>query len=159
MIIKKTLFLFSFLFVSIPFFTHAQAVSKKLKCIDATSKHASGGPIGIASSTNYVLKLVSNASNKNLVIDRLWIGKEFFAVQASSQKITANPFEFTSGDTILVRASKLTLTPKKTSTASQKNYKKPFDYKGEALIGYKLYNKRKYLSIAKFEMLAPEIRQ
>ena len=156
---NKTLFLFSIFFVSIPFFIHAQAVSKKLKFIEATSQHSSGGPIGIASSTNYVLKFVSNASNKNLVIDRLWIGKEFFSVQASSQKITANPFEFASGDTILVAASKLTPMPKKTSTASQKNYKKPFDYKGEALIGYKLYNKRKYLSIGKFEMLAPEMRQ
>jgi hypothetical protein len=133
---------------------------KKLKCFNATSQAFAGGAAGSPSGVRYVFNVVAIASSENLVIDQSWIKNEYHDVIVYNKK--NGGASFSKNDTLVITATTIL------GSAFQLNNQQvtenvtqlaiPCEYKGEALLGYTLGGKRKYLIVKRINPLAQEIR-
>lgn len=151
---KKILFLSLILLAGI--FAKAKVPATKLRLISAKSQQFRGGAVGSPSGTNYTFVVVAYAANEALVIDRLWIGNEYFEVKVYNQKNGTSIFS--KKDTLEVVAKKYNpnefLLNNQKTPSSPTQIATPCKYKGAALIGYQVGKKRKYLGVEKIESQA-----
>jgi hypothetical protein len=141
--------LFLLLFLSF-FFT------KDFEVIEATYQKWSGGTPDSGTGTNYIVKMLAKSNHDKLQIDQLWVGDDFYKVEAYKQEEKSREKLFVKNDTILIKATKLIQPNSKGVMVEKKNYEnisKPYDYKGSALIGFKLKGKRKYKEISTLKKL------
>lgn len=122
----------------------------KLKVIDSEAYRWAGGRQESGMGTNYTFKLVAGKSSEVLKIDQLWIGDKYFKVYPQRQlKNLSIISEFNKKDTIIIQVNHKVLP---TDNGMQEVFSdvqiaKPYEYEGQALIGYKLKGKQKYLEI------------
>lgn len=146
---KYLLFFCAFIFV-FPF------CSRDFKVIEASKQKWSGGIPDAGKGTNYVVKMLAKTDHEKLYIDQLWIGEDFYKVQAYKQKQNRRDTLFVKNDTIWIKATKLLQPNRKGVMVEKKAYEnkeKPIDSESEALIGYILKGKRKYKEIESLKEL------
>lgn len=146
---KSILYFLIFLFI-FPFCT------KDFEIVEATKQRWTGGNADAGSGTDYVVKMVAKQNHEKLTIDQLWIGDDFYKVFAFVQDQNTRNTLFVKKDTIFIKAHYLQQPNRKGVMMEVKEYEnldKPYDFKGEALIGYTLKGKRKYKEIEKLKTL------
>ncbi len=135
----------------------AKCKTKQLVCISATAQPFIGGAAGSPSGTNYHLSFIANANAQKLKLDRFWLGNEYFEVSAMRVHGANSSPEFSANDTISVMFTKLNTSTMEFNNQQEPQSKlelpKPYDFKGEGLLGFTLGKQRKYLQIEKFEKL------
>lgn len=127
--------------------------------LHATKQTWHGGHPGSGGGINYSFTLVAGKGSDKLAVDQLWVGDKYLEI---NQVIFmgAKAGEFSKNDTIHFKAGA------KTESLAEKLAKEhgkvkeappgpplPYEYKGEALIGYTVGGKRKYIEIEKLENL------
>ena len=108
-----------------------------------------GGVKGSGSGVNYEFQCIIKKTN-SYIIDQLWVGENFLtpSVWGKSGSYLSNGYNC--NDTIFIRANQHFNSGKSsendTSKVTSEN-KVPFKFSGDALIGYKLKDKRKYITV------------
>ncbi|HRH01284.1 MAG TPA: hypothetical protein PLN13_11060 [Bacteroidia bacterium] len=140
---------------------NAAITDKKLKCAAASSQQFMGGAAGSPSGVRYVFKVVAIAGSENLIIDQSWIKNEYHDVTVYNKK--NGGAAFSKNDTLVITVNTYTTgtfqlnNQQVTENATQLAI--PCEYKGEALLGYTIGGKRKYLIVKKIVELPRENRQ
>ena len=138
-------------------FVQAKVPAKKLRCVSASSQRFAGGAMGSPAGTRYRLTFVAPASGNKLKVDQLWVGKNFYQVNAVN-KLNGSTV-FSKNDTIEVVTDSYLPVKNHTTSENITQIAVPIEYKGEALIGYSICKKKRYLSIEKFVVLPRENRE
>jgi len=140
--------------------------------IDATSQKWVGGIRSAGSGINYQLTLLTNQSSKNINVDQLWIGDQYFKVSAIKKFPASEKEGFEKGDTIYINARIAHPRPPSPTGGETQQVKNPsnedatlhedslrqtppFSYDGVALIGYELNKKRKFFIVEKIKKISP----
>ncbi|MBK9478841.1 MAG: hypothetical protein IPP56_13330 [Bacteroidetes bacterium] len=156
----KKIALASLFFLSV-MVVNAAITDKKLKCSSASSQQFSGGAAGSPSGVRYVFNIVAIASSENLVIDQSWIKNEYHDVIVYNKK--NGGAVFSKNDTLVITVSTYTTGTFQLNnqqvTENAKQLAIPCEYKGDALLGYTIGGKRKYLIVKKIVALPRENRQ
>ncbi|MCF8298946.1 MAG: hypothetical protein K9J13_15465 [Saprospiraceae bacterium] len=128
--------------------------------VEATKQDWTGGFRGSGYGTNYVIKTVANHSSKTLKIDQLWVGnKKFDAVAITGYYL---PFDkqdtnFRKKDTVYLLAFFVQKVDRTGNPVEEDNETKkilpPIKYDGDALVGYRVNKKRKYMVIKSIKEL------
>jgi hypothetical protein len=141
-------------------FALAKAPAKKIKVLSATSQAFAGGAVGSKSGVTYRILLLAPASSNAFFIDKLWIRDDYFEVNAYHHLSGSTSFK--KNDTLLVITKKYLPNYLKMDIPNQEQVLKtiapPFEYKEDALLGYRCGKKRNYLRIPKLEVLPKENR-
>lgn len=153
---RNKLVLFLILIISTIYVAFA-CKTKELRCIEASEQNFIGGAAGSPSGTKYNFKCIAPAGSKEFSLDQVWVGDNYFDVTAYKLVPGNTSSDFSAKDTLIVEFTKL--NPGAFSPDNQEEQKKnpvqakPFDYKGQALIGYKIGKQRKYLTVKKISVL------
>ena len=127
------------------------------KIIEATSQDWAGGRKESGYGTYYRFKMIAAKSSEKLLIDRLWIGEDYYEVKPYTEPGRFNSNKFNRADTIFILATRFLgseLTKDRNIQKKSDKYIKPaFNYDGDAIIGYKIRNKRKFKKIKSFTRL------
>ena len=127
----------------------------KLRFVDSTSQEWVGGIYEAGKGTNYKITLLAKASAEKLQVEDLWIGDDYFKVQAIKNLARKSDLSFAKRDTIYV-VSSINFKPTEDGKMEQvKLLKKdpPVEMTGVALLGYSWKGKKKYMNIASFRKL------
>jgi len=127
----------------------------KVRLVESTSQEWVGGLQESGYGTEFKLTIEVKAGSDQLQIDDLWIGEIHRKVRIIADSANLQIKTFKKGSLIQVRAG-MTFRPgpdEKTGLRDQDNVKKPFNYKGEGLLGYTYKGKKDYLQIATFKKL------
>lgn len=132
-----------------------------LEVINATSQKWGGGVAGTG-GVYYTISIKTNKPSEKLVIDQLWVKDKFLKFKLRTITGHTGKIEFQKKDTLIISASEKIIpgfkqVKEKDNSGREKAElpEKPFEYKGAALIGYKIDEKRKYLAIEKLKRLKP----
>jgi len=121
------------------------------KILEKTSQDWSGGTEESGFGTSYRFKMIAKKGSGKLVIDRLWVGKDYFEVKPYLKPGFFNNSTFHRKDTIRILATKFKGSEqnkeRNIDINSSKYVKPPFEYEGDAILGYMIKNKRKYKKI------------
>ncbi len=125
--------------------------------INQTSQEWTGGREESGNGTTYRFEIIAKKGSHKLSIDKLWVGEDFFEIRPYLKPGFFNNNIFNRNDTIRVLATKFLGSDLTKNRNIHKNSDKyivpPFDYKGDAIIGYMINKKRKYKKIESFTIL------
>lgn len=127
----------------------------KVKLLDSTSQEWAGGRYESGYGTNFKISLIAKGSNEKLQIDELWVGDRYFKVQALKSLAYRNDSIFAKGDTVYVRSS-IKYIPGENGVMKEVNKlqkESPFEFSGDALLGYTWKGKKKFLVIKNIRKL------
>ncbi len=126
---------------------------KDFEVISSTSKKWAGGIMDAGRGINYSFALLAKKSSKKLIINQLWIGQKFYEVKACG-KFPSRPEDgFSKNDTIYIYANERIDEKNQPSGNPDKLNPPPVEYKGEALIGYKINGKQKFKIVKEIKPL------
>ncbi|MBN2892911.1 MAG: hypothetical protein JXL97_13675 [Bacteroidales bacterium] len=134
------------------FFAYSQ---QGLKVIEATKQGWSGGQEGSGFGVYYKVSFIPLYSSEKLTLDSLWVGDRYYSIDmlAKEQNIV-NDFEV--GDTLWFQVSYRNywsgFSPENFNPDNNK-VSPPYPYKGEAIIEYRIDNKRKFYEIEELKEL------
>lgn len=116
-------------------------------------KWSAGVPDGGKGSVYFISVKVNKTSDK-LKIEQLWVKDKYYDVKIFKGIDKNLQSEFNKGDTINIIAAESDYPPEINGPKKEvKKQNPPYEYKGEALIGYKVKNKNKYFIVDKFNAL------
>jgi hypothetical protein len=121
--------------------------------IETTSQKYYGGLEKSGHGTRYRIKLLAQKDSKKLKIDQLWIDDKYFEVKPVKDPKYRNNHEFFKKDTIFISVKDHVYPDELMREKQEEKIVLPYKYKGAALIGYKVRNKRKYKVIEKITEL------
>ncbi|MBT3242813.1 MAG: hypothetical protein HN352_06655 [Bacteroidetes bacterium] len=127
----------------------------KIKVVDATSQAWAGGIYQSGYGTDFRIALIAKKASDKLKIDELWIGEDFFEVQAVKDLAHRSDFEFSKKDTVYLAAG-IKYKPENEGSyvkVQGKTRQAPMEFDGAALIGYTFKGKRKYIEIDTLRVL------
>ena len=133
--------------------------NKDFVVLESSKQSWAGGTYQAGTGTRYSISLVAENTSKNLVIDQLWVGKEYYKINPyKKSKGVGNKKDtlFVKNDTLIVRAQRHVRPNKDGKMINTKGYTDldvPYEFKSEALIGYLLKGKRKYKEINEIKEL------
>ncbi|RLD67537.1 MAG: hypothetical protein DRI84_02190 [Bacteroidetes bacterium] len=131
--------------------------STPFKVVKVTKQEQMGGRMESGTSTVYLFKIVAKKPSTKLHYEDLWIGTEYYAIEASHQKPDNSiTNEFEKGDTIFFQAVRRFLPDDRGDLVLQKSSQiknVPLEYAGKALIGYKYKEKQHYYAVEDIEVL------
>jgi hypothetical protein len=146
------------LLFSISFLTNIYA--QEFEIIETTAQKWAGGQEQTGHGVLYTITLKTKKNSQKLILDKLWVGSDFFTIKPYKHTGNENVENFNDGDTLFTNArsriapSRLVDDEKDIKQYIEKE-KPPFNYKGIALIGYIYKGKRKFKSIEAFIELKP----
>ncbi|MFC2097432.1 hypothetical protein ACFLSI_03755 [Bacteroidota bacterium] len=127
------------------------------RIIEATSQDWAGGRPEAGYGTYYKLRIIVFTGSEKLYIDQFWVGDDYYEIKPYINPGQFKNNYFSKGDTIRIQATKYSgsdiTKDKNIQKSSNKYIAPPNNYKGEAIIGYKYRNKRKYKKIKFFKKL------
>ncbi len=104
---------------------------------------------------DYKFIIIARQSSDKLKIDKLWIGKDYYLISPSKKLSLTSGDGFAKNDTIYFFVSNYTKIDKQGKIVSSvdniKQETPPYKYDGDALIGFKIDNQRKYKVITKIK--------
>jgi hypothetical protein len=127
----------------------------KIQVINSTSQEWVGGLQESGYGTDYKLIIKVKAGSDRLKIDDLWVGDVHMKVRVIADPADPRSITFKKGSQLLVKAA-VTFRPgpdEKVQLQAADNAAKPFNFKGEGLLGYTYKGKKAYLEIAEFKKL------
>ena len=127
----------------------------KVKVAESTSQEWMGGLQQSGYGTYYKAVVTVKAGSDKLQIDELWIDNLKLPVRAVTDLKDAGSKTFKKGDKVYVTAG-ITWKPDPQGGMVRKTgiqMDKPYDYKGQGLIGYTYKGKRAYIEIKSFKKL------
>ena len=93
------------LFILQAAFCDAEVACKYFVCIEAIQQDFVGGAAGSPSGTAYRIQLVTKLSSKQLKIDAIWIGEDYF--ETVPYQIRSGITDFKKGDTLMLSVKKI----------------------------------------------------
>lgn len=120
----------------------------KIKVMESTSQEWVGGLQESGYGTNYKLNITVKAGSDKLQINDLWVGDIHMKTRVINP-VNPSARDFKKGTTITVRAE-VTFRPGADAKIRQLNagdVRKPFNFKGQGLLGYTYKGKAYYLEI------------
>jgi hypothetical protein len=127
----------------------------KIQVIQSTSQEWVGGLRESGYGTDYKLTIKAKAGSDQLRIEDLWVGDIHMKVRITTDPAIPQHNTFKRGSQLLVRAG-IMFRPgpdEKVSMVAEDNIKKPYNFKGEGLLGYTYKGHKAYLEIAEFKKL------
>lgn len=127
----------------------------KIQVIQSTSQEWVGGLRESGYGTNYKLIIKAKAGSDQLQIEDLWVGDIHMKVRVMTDPANPQSKTFKKGSQITVNAG-IIYRPgpdEKAQLLSADSLKRPFNFKGEGLLGYTYKGKKSYLVIADFKEL------
>ena len=124
--------------------------NNSFEVVSATRQKWAGGVPDAGHGENYKFTLVAKKSSSELKIDQLWVGEEFYKIQAYKNLANKKDNSFENSDTIYFFAQKREIIYRDNLTFEKPKKEialLPIKHSGEALIGYNLKGKRKYQSV------------
>ena len=128
----------------------------KIQIIQSTSQEWVGGLQESGYGIDYMLIIKANAGSDQLQIVDLWVGDIHMKVKVFPDPTDLLARSFKKGSRVMVKAG-AAFRPgpdEKTQLLSADSLKKPYNFKGEGLLGYTCKGTRSYLEIAEFKKLA-----
>lgn len=127
----------------------------KVKIVDATSQEWYGGRYETGRGTDYIIKIKARGGSENLVIDKLWVGEDFYEVIAIKNPAKKADHYFEKGDTLYIMAGKKIQPDINGSMVkvTGKTLKTPKEFAGAALLVYTWKGKEKFLEVKEFRIL------
>jgi hypothetical protein len=127
----------------------------KVQIIQSTSQEWFGGLQESGYGTNYKLSVKTKLGSDQLQIDELWIGDIHAKIRVLADPSNPKGTSFKKGSLISIVAA-TTLRPgpdDKPQLLGADSIKKPYNYKGEGLLGYTCKGRKAYLEISEFKKL------
>lgn len=127
----------------------------KFKLVEASSQEWAGGRYETGFGTYYKMTLITRGGSEKLQVEDLWIGDSFFEVKALKNPANKSDLIFAKRDTVYVKWS-LNFKPDKEGVSKQvvgAQKEPPFEFNGEALLGYTWKGKKKFFEIKDFRKL------
>jgi len=127
----------------------------KVKLVDASSQKWIAGRFESGYGTDYLITIKARAGSDKLVFDKLWIGDDYYEVNALRNLAKRSDLAFEKGDTVFIRAGEKYLPDENGKMVQQKGktLEPPTEFTGAALLGYTFKSRRKYLEIKEFRVL------
>lgn len=126
------------------------------KIIDATEQYSAGGRAESGIAITYTIKMIASQSSDILTIDQIWIDSTYFKAQPYKQNSDLSFSQtWEKGDTLFLKVTKRKLPDDKGTLKDFNGPIKalPYKYEGQALIGYTLKSKRKYIIVKEIKKL------
>lgn len=142
-------------FFTVMFLSIILCCGGKLHIDQSTSQEWVGGLQESGYGTDYKLTVKVRAGSDKLRFEDLWVGETHMKVRVLPNTDNPRVAVFKKGDQIEVRAG-FTFRPDadhKLSMAGADKMEKPFNFKGEGLLGYWYKGKKSYLVIPEFKKL------
>lgn len=127
----------------------------KSQIIKSTSQEWVGGLQESGYGTNYMLTIKATAGSDQLQFEDLWVGDVHMKVRVSADPANPQNTSFKKGSLVSVKAG-ITFHPNaegQIKLSAENSAKKPFNFKGEGLLGYTYKGHKAYLEIAEFKKL------
>jgi len=127
----------------------------KSQIIKCTSQEWVGGLQESGYGTDYKLTIKAKAGSDQLHFEDLWVGDVHMKVRVSADPANTQSTSFKKGSLVSVRAG-ITFRPDsqgQIKLSAADSAKKPFNFKGEGLLGYTYKGHKAYLEIAEFQKL------
>lgn len=127
----------------------------KMQVVKSTSQEWVGGLRESGYGTNYKLTIKVNAGSGQLQFEDLWVGDTHMKVRVVADPANQPGNSFIKGSQVTLQAG-ITIRPDeqgKITLTADESLKKPFNFKGEGLLGYTYNGHKAYLIIAEFEKL------
>jgi len=127
----------------------------KIQVLQSTSQEWIGGLQESGYGTDYKLIIKVKAGSDQLQIEDLWVGDIHMNVRVIPDPANLPAQSFKKGSRVVVKAA-VTFRPgpdEKVGMLSADSLKKPFNIKGEGLLGYTYRGNKSYLEIAEFKKL------
>jgi hypothetical protein len=127
----------------------------KIQVVQSTSQDWVGGLQESGYGTDFKLILKVKAPSNQLQFDDLWVGDKHLKVRVYAGTGGQQSTVFAKGDKIIVKAG-LTFRPgqdEKMTLQGADLAPKPYEYQGDALLGYTYKGKRAYLEISGLKKL------
>ncbi len=141
----------SFLIIILAFFCFNS--KEPFKLLESTRTYVAAGRMESGTTETYTFKLVPNFSSRKLVFDQIWIDSLFYDVKPIKQnKDLTFANEFKKNDTITLSAV-IRKLPDESGSLKISDFtvkKRPENFEGKAIIGYKIKGKRKYITVNDF---------
>ena len=124
----------------------------KVKVIESEAYKWAGGRAESGMGINYTFKIVAGKSSDILTIDELWIDTNYFKVKPQKQLDDLSiSNEFDKKDTVIIQVNHMLIKGKYSPENNTEQIAAPIDFEGDALIGYKIKGKQKYLEVEKIK--------
>lgn len=127
----------------------------KIQVIKSTSQEWVGGLQESGYGTDYRLTIKAKAGSDQLQIDDLWVGDIYLKVRVMADPANPQNNTFKKGSQVSLKAG-ITFRPDADGRirplAADSNMK-PFNFKGEGLLGYTYQGHKAYQEIAEFKKL------
>lgn len=127
----------------------------KVQVRQSTSQDWVGGLQESGYGTDYRLTLKVKANSEQLQIEDLWVGDQYMKVRVMPDPADPQVKSFKKGSNVTCRAE-FTIRPgalEKTPGTAVSRLPKPFNFKGEGLLGYTYKGRKAYVEIAEFKKL------
>lgn len=127
----------------------------KVKMVQSTSQEWMGGLQESGYGTDYRLTLTAKAGSDQLTLEDLWVGDVHLKLRVLADPSDPSVITFKRGQTVTCTAG-ITWRPGPDGMmklTGSEPVAKPFDYKGEGLLGYTFKGRKGYVEIASFEQL------
>jgi len=127
----------------------------KMKLVDSSSQKWAGGIYESGYGTNYKITLIAKAGSDKLQVNELWIGQDYFKINAMRNLAKRSDLSFARKDTVYV-VSSINFKPGRDGKMEQVKLMRkepPVDFNGDALLGYTWKGKKKFLEIKSFRKL------
>lgn len=127
----------------------------KIQVIQSTSQEWAGGLQESGYGTDYKLTIKAKAGSDLLQIDDLWVGDIHMKVRVMADPANPQNNNFKEGSQVSLKAG-ITYLPDadgRIRPLAADSKKKPFNFKGEGLLGYTYKGHKAYLVIAEFKKL------
>ena len=127
----------------------------KMKLVDSSSQEWAGGIYESGYGTNYKITLIAKAGSDKLQVNELWIGQDYFKINAMRNLAKRSDLSFARKDTVYV-VSSINFKPGRDGKMEQVKLMRkepPVDFNGDALLGYTWKGKKKFLEITSFRKL------
>ena len=121
----------------------------QMPILKAEKQHWVSGIINGGSGNKYTIVAIAPASDARFKVQGIWVGDNFFEVTVT-KGLPYMDTKFSKGDTILLSFME---NDKMQDNNVLDKPQPPKQYKGEALILYRIKGKRKYTAIEKFTSL------
>lgn len=123
--------------------------------MDATSQDWYAGRYESGRGTDYVLTLKARGGSDKLVINKLWVGDDYYEVKAIKNLALRSNHDYNKGDTLFVKVG-MKLLPDDNGQMIKvegESVKSPKEFTGVALLAYTWKGKQRFLEIKEFRVL------
>jgi hypothetical protein len=127
----------------------------KIQVVKSTSQEWAGGLRESGYGTNYKLTIKVKAGSGELQFEDLWVGDTHMKVRVAADPAKQPGNSFARGSQVTLQAG-ITIRPDeqgRITLSPEESLKKPFNFKGEGLLGYIYKGHKAYLEITGFEKL------